>query len=67
MTAYECDNQNSKIMEEFIMIDEYEVQHMIEEALNRQMLHFQKQLDDMHRQVDVLKTDIEILKEGGNL
>ncbi len=49
------------------MIDEYEVQHMIEEALNRQMLHFQKQLDDMHRQIDVLKTDIEILKEGGNL
>ena len=67
MTAYKCNNQNSKIMEEFIMIDEYEVQHMIEEALNRQMLHFQKQLDDMHRQIDVLKTDIEILKEGGNL
>ena len=49
------------------MIDEYEVQKMIEEALNRQMLLFQKQIDDMHRQIDVLKTDIEILKEGGKL
>lgn len=67
MTAYGDNNENFKIMEEFIMIDEYEVQKMIEEALNRQMLLFQKQIDDMHRQIDVLKTDIEILKEGGNL
>jgi hypothetical protein len=67
MTAYEDNNEKFKIMEEFIMIDEYEVQKMIEEALNRQMLLFQKQIDDMHRQIDVLKTDIEILKEGGNL
>lgn len=67
MTAYEDNNKKFKIMEEFIMIDEYEVQKMIEEALNRQMLLFQKQIDDMHRQIDVLKTDIEILKEGGNL
>lgn len=67
MTAYGDNNEKFKIMEEFIMIDEYEVQKMIEEALNRQMLLFQKQIDDMHRQIDVLKTDIEILKEGGNL
>lgn len=67
MTAYGDNNKKFKIMEEFIMIDEYEVQKMIEEALNRQMLLFQKQIDDMHRQIDVLKTDIEILKEGGNL
>ena len=67
MTAYEDNNKKFKIMEEFIMIDEYEVQKMIEEALNRQILLFQKQIDDMHRQIDVLKTDIEILKEGGNL
>ena len=67
MTAYGDNNEKFKIMEEFIMIDEYEVQKMIEEALNRQMLLFQKQIDDIHRQIDVLKTDIEILKEGGNL
>ena len=67
MTAYGDNNKKFKIMEEFIMIDEYEVQKMIEDALNRQMLLFQKQIDDMHRQIDVLKTDIEILKEGGNL
>lgn len=67
MTAYGDNNEKFKIMEEFIMIDEYEVQKMIEDALNRQMLLFQKQIDDMHRQIDVLKTDIEILKEGGNL
>lgn len=67
MTACGDNNEKFKIMEEFIMIDEYEVQKMIEEALNRQMLLFQKQIDDMHRQIDVLKTDIEILKEGGNL
>ena len=67
MTAYGDNNKKFEIMEEFIMIDEYEVQKMIEEALNRQMLLFQKQIDDMHRQIDVLKTDIEILKEGGNL
>lgn len=49
------------------MIDEREVQKIVEDALNRQTLLFQKQIDNMHRQIDVLKTDIEILKEGGNL